>query len=272
MKRLLAIILFVLPIGLHSETKAQKHCCGNSPAAKWSFNAGIGATMVHGLDMKNADAPPGTNISPEIGAGVSFAIRPWLRLGLNYGFSKYAREQRFSEFQPLKKNAAEETPSEQYGGLAYSRMWTRYHAADIVLEYNLLELWKNRGDRRFGLYAGSGFGWLFAKGNTYDISVGHERLSETYGETINTWLNAENKHHKYNAGYIPIRLSAEFDASPTVTVGIQGNYKRIVGCGKAPKGIGTLSAVFRYNLAGSKSCNKSKSKRLCKSPENPCKR
>ena len=71
--------------------------------------------------------------------GVSFNIRPLIRVGLNYDLSKYAREQRFSEFQPLEIPKGEGTLSEQYGGLAYSKMWTRYHAVDITLELNVLE-------------------------------------------------------------------------------------------------------------------------------------
>lgn len=129
-------------------------------------------------------------------------------------------------------------------------MWTHYHAADLTFEFNMMELWKNRNDKRFNLYVGTGFGWLFAKGNTYDISMGHERWSESYKETINTWLNAVNTRHKFNAGYVPILLSAEFDISPVITVGLQGNYKHLLDSGSdyVPKGIGTVSAVLRINL------------------------
>lgn len=218
--------------------------------------------MAHGLGMSSVDAAPGMNIFPEIGAGVSFNIRPWIRLGVNYDFSKYAREQRFSEFQPLEIPAGEGTLSEQYGGLVYSKMWTHYHAADLTLEFNIMELWRNRQDRRLNLYAGAGFGWLFASGNTYDISMGHERWSGSYKETINTWLDAVNSRHKYDVGYVPMLLSAEFDVSPVVTVGVQGNYKRLFSCDNAPKGIGTASVVLRLNILGSKSGYKSTGRKL----------
>ena len=211
--------------------------------------------MVHGLGMPSVDAAPGMNIFPEIGAGVSFNICPWIRMGLNYDFSKYAREQRFSEFQPLEVPVGEGTLSERYGGLAYLKMWTHYHAADATMEFNLMELLRNRQDRRFNLYVGAGFGWLFAKGNTYDISMGHERWSKPYQETINTWLDAVNTRHKYNVGYVPMLLSAEFDVSPVVTIGLQGDYKRLLNsdCAYAPKGIGTASIVLRLNIRGDSS-------------------
>ena len=262
MKRYLSIIILALSSGLFAGMGAQERGSSAYRTATWSLYAEGGATMAHGLGMSSVDAAPGMNIFPEIGAGVSFNIRPWIRLGANYDFSKYAREQRFSEFQPLEIPAGEGTLSEQYGGLVYSKMWTHYHAADATIEFNLMELWRNRKDKRFNLYAGAGFGWLFAKGNTYDISMGHERWSESYKETINTWLNAVNTSHKYDVGYVPMLLSAEFDISPVVTVGLQGNYKRLLSCDNAPKGIGTASVVLRLNILGSKSGYKSTGRKL----------
>lgn len=262
MKRYLTIIMLALSSGLFADVVAQER--GNSAyrTATWSLYAEGGATMAHGLGMSSVDAAPGMNIFPEIGAGVSFNIRPWIRLGVNYDFSKYAREQRFSEFQPLEIPAGEGTLSEQYGGLVYSKMWTHYHAADLTLEFNIMELWRNRQDRRLNLYAGAGFGWLFASGNTYDISMGHERWSGSYKETINTWLDAVNSRHKYDVGYVPMLLSAEFDVSPVVTVGVQGNYKRLLSRDNAPKGIGTASVVLRLNILGSKSGYRSTGRKL----------
>ena len=167
--------------------------------------------------------------------GVSFNIRPWIRLGLNYDFSKYARELRFNKLQPLDTPAGDGTidtdgthtgelsgeiipdidgtPAgdrlllEKTGGLAYTKMWTHYHATDLTLEFNVMEIWKNRTDKRFNLYAGAGFGWLFAKGNTYNIAMGNERWKEKYKETTDIWLKAENTRHNYNTGYVPMLVS-----------------------------------------------------------------
>ena len=262
MKRYLSIIILALSSCLFAGMGAQERGSSAYRTVTWSLYAEGGATMAHGLGMSSVDAAPGMNIFPEIGAGVSFNIRPWIRLGVNYDFSKYAREQRFSEFQPLEIPAGEGTLSEQYGGLVYSKMWTHYHAADLTLEFNIMELWRNRQDRRLNLYAGAGFGWLFASGNTYDISMGHERWSGSYKETINTWLDAVNSRHKYDVGYVPMLLSAEFDVSPVVTVGVQGNYKRLLSRDNAPKGIGTASVVLRLNILGSKSGYRSTGRKL----------
>lgn len=269
---------------------AQERGSGTYRTCTWSLYGEAGATMSHGIGISNVNAAPWTSVSPEIGAGVSFNLRPWIRLGLNYDFSKYARELRFNKLQPLDTPAGDGTidtdgthtgdlsgeiipdidgtPAgdrhllEKTGGLAYTKMWTHYHATDLTLEFNVMEIWKNRTDKRFNLYAGAGFGWLFAKGNTYNIAMGNERWKEKYKETTDIWLKAENTHHNYNTGYVPMLVSAEFDVSPIVTFGLQGNYKRLLKCDNAPKGIGTVSMVVRLNLLGGKSCYKSKASRL----------
>lgn len=286
MKRLLTLTVIVLLFVPLIDIGAQERGSGTYRTCTWSLYGEAGATMSHGIGISNVNAAPWTSVSPEIGAGVSFNIRPWIRLGLNYDFSKYARELRFDKLQPLGDSAWDGTididgdlsgdivpdidgkPAgdrlllEKTGGLAYTKMWTQYHAADLTLEFNVMEIWKNRTDKRFNLYVGAGFGWLFARGNTYDIEMGNERWKEKYKETTDIWLKAENTRHNYNTGYVPMLVSAEFDVSPIVTLGLQGNYKRLLKCGNAPKGIGTVSMVVRLNLLGGKSGYKSKSGKL----------
>ena len=286
MNRLLTLTVIVLLFVPIIDIGAQERGSGTYRTCTWSLYGEAGATMSHGIGISNVNAAPWTSVSPEIGAGVSFNIRPWIRLGLNYDFSKYARELRFDKLQPLGDSAGDGTididgnlsgdvlpdidgkPAgdrlllEKTGGLAYTKMWTHYHATDLTLEFNVMEIWKNRTDKRFNLYAGAGFGWLFAKGNTYNIAMGNERWKEKYKETTDIWLKAENSRHNYNTGYVPMLVSAEFDVSPIVTLGLQGNYKRLLKCDNAPKGIGTVSMVVRLNLLGGKSGYKSKSGKL----------
>lgn len=280
---LTVIVLLFVPI---IDIGAQDRDSGTYRTCTWSLYGEAGATISHGIGISNVNAAPWTSVSPEIGAGVSFNIRSWIRLGLNYDFSKYARELRFDKLQPLGDSAGDGTididgdlsgdivpdidgkPAgdrlllEKTGGLAYTKMWTQYHATDLTLEFNVMEIWKNRTDKRFNLYAGAGFGWLFARGNTYNIAMGNERWKEKYKETTDIWLKAENTRHNYNTGYVPMLVSAEFDVSPIVTLGLQGNYKRLLKCDNAPKGIGTVSMVVRLNLLGGKSGYKSKSGKL----------
>ena len=259
MKRLLTLTLTAILFVPLIDIGAQERGSGTYRTCTWSLYGEAGATMSHSIGISNVNAAPWTSVSPEIGAGVSFNIRPWIRLGLNYDFSKYARELRFDKLQPFGDSARDRLLLEKTGGLAYTKMWTQYHATDLTLEFNVMEIWKNRADKRFNLYAGAGFGWLFARGNTYNIAMGNERWKEKYKETTNIWLKAENTRHNYNTGYVPMLVSAEFDVSPIVTLGLQGNYKRLLKCDNAPKGIGTVSMVVRLNLLGGKSGYKSKS-------------
>ena len=286
MNRLLTLTVIVLLFVPIINIGAQERGSGTYRTCTWSLYGEAGATMSHGIGISNVNAAPWTSVSSEIGAGVSFNIRPWIRLGLNYDFSKYARELRFDKLQPLGDSAGDGTIDidgnlsgdvlpdidgsvtgdrlllEKTGGLAYTKMWTQYHAADLTLEFNVMEIWKNRTDKRFNLYAGAGFGWLFARGNTYNIAMGNERWKEKYKETTDIWLKAENTRHNYNTGYVPMLVSAEFDVSPIVTLGLQGNYKRLLKCDNAPKGIGTVSMVVRLNLLGGKSGYVSKASKL----------
>lgn len=286
MNRLLTLTVIVLLFVPIIDIGAQERGSGTYRTCTWSLYGEAGATMSHGIGISNVNAAPWTSVSPEIGAGVSFNIRPWIRLGLNYDFSKYARELRFDKLQPLGDFAGDGTIDidgnlsgdvlpdidgsvtgdrlllEKTGGLAYTKMWTQYHATDLTLEFNVMEIWKSRTDKRFNLYAGVGFGWLFAKGNTYNIAMGNERWKEKYKETTDIWLKAENTRHNYNTGYVPMLVSAEFDVSPIVTLGLQGNYKRLLKCDNAPEGIGTVSMVVRLNLLGGKSGYKSKPHKL----------
>lgn len=286
MNRLLILTVIALLFVPLIDIGAQERGSGTYRTCTWSLYGEAGATMSHGIGISNVNAAPWTSVYPEIGAGVSFNIRPWIRLGLNYDFSKYARELRFDKLQPLGDSAGDGTididgnlsgdivpdidgkPAgdrlllEKTGGLAYTKMWTQYHAADLTLEFNVMEIWKNRTDKRFNLYAGAGFGWLFARGNTYNIAMGNERWKEKYKETTDIWLKAENTRHNYNTGYVPMLVSAEFDVSPIVTLGLQGNYKRLLKCDNAPKGIGTVSMVVRLNLLGGKSGYVSKVSKL----------
>ena len=286
MKRLLTLTLTAILFMPLIDIGAQERGSGTYRTCTWSLYGEAGATMSHGIGISNVNAAPWTSVSSEIGAGVSFNIRPWIRLGLNYDFSKYARELRFDKLQPLGDSAGDGTIDidgnlsgdvlpdidgsvtgdrlllEKTGGLAYTKMWTQYHAADLTLEFSVMEIWKNRTDKRFNLYAGAGFGWLFAMGNTYNIAMGNERWKEKYKETTDIWLKAENTRHNYSTGYVPMLVSAEFDVSPIVTLGLQGNYKRLLKCDNAPKGIGTVSMVVRLNLLGGKSGYVSKASKL----------
>ncbi len=235
----------------------------------WSMYAQGGVSWATGLDYKNINNATGTSVAPLAGLGVNYNLRPWVRFGLSWEISKYRREQRFDEFQPVAPSFG--NPEEgfsklenSYGGLAYGKMRTGYNNLDLTAEFNIMEIWPNRKCSRFNLYAGVGAGAMFAKGSVYMIGMGNEYWVDpdnydTNGTVVKdnwssiAWVKAHNGHHDFCAFYIPVTLSAEYDITPRFTLGVKGGYKAVISCkDMAPEGIETLALVVRYNFVGAK--------------------
>ncbi len=246
---------FLAFAGTPAEVSAQD--CDHLRTHTWSVYAQGGVAWAGGVAMKSVDASSGTSVSPLVGAGVNYNIQPWVRLGLNYEFSKYKREQRFSDFQPLEPELSNGTPVEQVGGLAYRNTWTHYHNVDLTAEFNLMELWKNRGCKRFNLYLGTGVGMTVAEGNTYAISMGYERYVNGTNHVIYDWMRANNRHHSFQSVYVPVVISAEYSVSPNWAVGLRGSGKYLFSDDDhAPKNLWGAGLTVRYTF-GAAHCSKS---------------
>ena len=71
----------------------------------WSIYAQGGLSWVTGLWYQNVDAKKSYSLSPAVGGGVDYTIRPWVRVGAEYLWSRYRGEQRFSQIEatmPMK--------------------------------------------------------------------------------------------------------------------------------------------------------------------------
>lgn len=231
----------------------------------WSVYLQGGASWATGLKFKSINPAAGTSVAPEVGFGVNYNLRPWVRLGLNYEFSKYKREQRLDNFEAVAPSfdgtsAGLTENTANHGGIAYRKLWNMYHNIDLTAEFNIMELWPNRECTRFNLYAGTGVGMMFAKGNTYSLGMGNEQWEDPNNATGNsdnwtshTWLNAANSRHSYNSFYVPVVLSAEYDVMPQLTLGVKGQYKALFTSDDfAPSGLEAAAIVVRYNFVGAK--------------------
>lgn len=231
----------------------------------WSIYLQGGASWATGLKFKSVKPAAGTSVAPEVGLGVNYNLRPWIRLGLNYEFSKYRREQRLDNFENMPPSFSgtgsgmtENTVNN--GGTAYRKLWNMYHNVGLTADFNIMQLWPNRQCTRFNLYAGTGAGMMFAKGNTYAISMGYDQWEDPDNATGNTdnwaahsWLKAENSRHNYSSFYIPVALSAEYDVMPQLTLGVKGQYKALFTSDDfAPSGLEAAAIVVRYNFVGTK--------------------
>lgn len=250
----------------------------------WSVYAQGGISMAKGLEIESVNAPTGTDISPLYGLGFSYQFKPWVRMSLNYEYSKYSREQRFSSIQPItepKLNLPDMELVEISGGQTYHKTWTGYHNVDLTGDFNILELWKKRQNKWFNLYLSTGVGVTMAYGNSYDISMGYEHwedpsnyLREAYAapqvkatsdegpaggiqvgnnHEIYSWVNVDNNRHSYKAPYIPVNLAAEFDVSPRIALGAKLMYKYVFSDEVfAPDHLMAAVATVRFNLVGKK--------------------
>lgn len=232
----------------------------------WSVYGQVGASWATGVDFKNINPSAGTSTAVGIGAGVNYNIRPWIRLGLNYEFSKFKREQRLGDLismGPIQDMSDKYELREINGGMAYANLWTHYHNVDLTAEFNIMELWKNRKAQRFNLYAGTGIGGMIAKGNSYIIGMGYEEWVDPYNYknglqvgdnwTSVSWVRANNSRHSFKSLYVPFSLSAEYDVTPQLTLGVKGQYKVVFSSNDfAPKGVVAAAFVVRWNFGAAK--------------------
>lgn len=268
MKKILSTLCLTAFMANTMNTHAQDNTALDYKALRtdtWSVYVQGGASWATGLKFKSINPASGTSIAPEVGFGVNYNLRPWVRLGLNYEFSKYKREQRLDKFEAVSPSfngagtgLTENTANN--GGIAYRKLWNMYHNIDLTAEFNIMELWPSRKCTLFNLYAGTGVGMMFAKGNTYTLGMGNEQWEDpnnANGTTDNwsshTWLKADNSRHNYNSFYVPVVVSAEYDVMPQLTLGVKGQYKALFTSDDfAPSGLEAAAVVVRYNFVGPK--------------------
>ena len=58
----------------------------------WSIYAQGGLSWANGVWYPNIDAKSSYKQSPAVGGGIDFTIRPWVRIGADYIWSRYRRE------------------------------------------------------------------------------------------------------------------------------------------------------------------------------------
>lgn len=257
MNRIILIILAVSLTGLSHVAGAQEEVKRDGCRAFfWSLYTEGGVTCVNGLGMKDVHAAPFMDMFPEFGVGVTFNINHLARLGFNYDWSGFNREQRFDNLESVSLS---ENPDRQDGqgiverteGIAYNKMSTRYHAIDLTAEFNVMKIMNRVPGHRFNLYVGVGGGYMFSHGNKYTISMSQEHIVNGNSEESSVWLNAKNNHKDWGSVYIPASLSVEYNISPIITVGLCGDCKCLFkDRDYAPSVITTTAAVFRINLLG----------------------
>ena len=222
----------------------------------WSIYTEGGLSWASDVWYQNLDAKRSYKQSPAMGGGVDFTIRPWVRVGAEYLWSRYRREQRFSVLD------TKTTPVKAYGNYLMN-----YYNAKLGLGFNFMELWPRRRAQWLNIWVGTGVGNTFAKGNEYGIYISNTQTQggqttpigegTTIGNdsevTITGSIRSTNRHEKFNTLYVPASLHIEADVSRRFTVGLKGeadwllNRKDI-----AQKNLIFALATVRYNFVASR--------------------
>ena len=222
----------------------------------WSVYTQGGLSWATGVWYRNLDAKRSYRQSAAAGGGVDFTIRPWVRVGAEYIWSRYRREQRLSALN------AETMPVKAYGNYMMN-----LHNAKLGVGLNLMEMWPERRAQWLNIWAGTGAGYTFGRGNEYGIHfsntltqggqttplTGGASISNDDAITITGNVRTTNRHERFNAFYIPASLHVEADLCRRLTVGLKGEADWLLNRGDiAPKGYAFALVTLRYNLVPSR--------------------
>ena len=124
----------------------------------WSIYAQGGLSWATDVWYENVNAKKSYGMAPAVGGGVDYTIRPWVRVGAEYMWSRYRREQRLSSLD------AAQMPIKAYGNYLMN-----YHNAKLGVGFNFMEFWPRRQAQWLNIWVGTGAGYMMAKGNEYGI-------------------------------------------------------------------------------------------------------
>lgn len=218
----------------------------------WSIHALGGASWAAGLWYQDYDAKKSYGLSPAVGGGVDFNIRPWVRVGAEYIWSRYRREQRFTA---LDHNTI---PVKAYGNYLMNA-----HNVKLGAGFNLMERWPGCKAQWLNVWLGTGVGFTMARGNEYGIWLSttqtqggtttpigsNASVGNSSTVTITGNVKTTNSHEKFNKLYIPASLHVEADVSRQFTVGLKGEMDWFLNReDMAPKNLIFALASIRYNF------------------------
>mgnify|MGYP004624816881 FL=1 len=222
----------------------------------WSVYTQGGLSWATGVWYRNLDAKRSYRQSAAAGGGVDLTIRPWVRVGAEYIWSRYRREQRLSALD------AETMPVKAYGNYMMN-----LHNAKLGVGLNLMEIWPERQAQWLNIWAGTGAGYTFGRGNEYGIHfsntltqggqttplTGGASISNDDAITITGNVRTTNRHERFNTFYIPASLHVEADLGRRLTVGLKGEADWLLNRGDiAPRRYAFALVTLRYNLVPSR--------------------
>lgn len=222
----------------------------------WSIYAQGGLSWASGVWYANENAKKSYGLSPAVGGGVDYTIRPWVRVGAEYMWSRYRREQQLSSLD------ASQMPIKAYGNYMMN-----YHNVKLGADFNFMEFWPRRQAQWLNIWVGTGVGYMMAKGNEYGIyfsttitengtskpAIGDINIDNNSSVSIQGNVRTTNDHSSFNRLYIPASLHVEFDVSRQVTIGVKGEMDFVLNRKSiAPKSLAFGLVTLRYNFVAGK--------------------
>lgn len=222
----------------------------------WSVYAQGGLSWATGVWYQNQNAKKSYKQSPAVGGGFDFTIRPWVRIGADYIWSRYRREQRFDKLD------TQASPAKSYGNYVMNT-----HNVKVGAQFNFMEFWPNRKPQWLNIWMGTGLGGTFARGNEYGIWIGNTisengnttaffgdmNISNDATVTITGKVATVNRREKFNKLFIPATLHIEADVSRQFTLGLKGEVDWLLNRKEvAPKNLIYALATVRYNFVRSR--------------------
>lgn len=199
--------------------------------------------------------------SPMVGIGVKYNIRPWIRLGFNADFTT---------IKSLDKSILENktiTPNFKVGDyytdlvVESKRIQNKNDlyliGRDINVDFNVMQIWPNRGAQWFNIYLGVGVGWANLN-NHNTVTWTYKEQAVASGSSynnifINNRMETTKNKNSLSAIYYPASISFEFDITRQFSAGVIGQYKFFpYESDNTPKGLYNAGITLRYNFVKSK--------------------
>ena len=216
---LLMVLLLLIPaFGLYAQEEVHFK---DARTGTIGLRVAGGTSWAFGSRFENIGANQMNLIQPFGEAGMFVNISPAFRLGADYSFTRMVREQLFTSLNPLLGNSL--LPGSVSGTL-YRDFQSNFHAASLTGELDLVQLFSGgRSKGKVALWLGTGVGYMFVNGSTWSLNISNIMRSDNWTQTVT--FGGNNEDHKYNALYVPGRLSLEYAFLPQVALSLGGEYR-----------------------------------------------
>lgn len=227
----------------------------------WSVYVQGGISGYHGVRSDLFDNSKRT-ISPDINLGVKYNIKPWVRVGVNAGYTMLKSTNKsvlsFTATTPDFEVGGQKTTLETKSDRLQNYNSMNLLGLDANVDFNILQIWPERQAQWVNLYAGVGLGYMHGwNKNSQTWSYNERAVAEGdgyYHVYTHSYMNSHHDKTQFDALYLPLSLSLEFDVMRQLTLGAIAQYKYLpMKKDFSPKGIYSAGVVVRYNFVTSKS-------------------